>query len=317
MWQPVHPDRCQEEDQTPMITERFYHDGTIIFEEDSQASEAFIIKSGAIEVSKLFDTKRVVLATIGPGQVVGELGVLRSHSKRTAQARAKGRTEVLAIEKAYFDKMLENLDAVGRQILLALAARVEHTTQMKNFDRYDNALRSYHTLISTLCEGKDEGIEVESASRTFRRVLGVQRAELLEILQRMERVKLVELVPSVRPQFVKLAKHDNVDKVINQVTEDLGTDYFDFSLSSRDMMEFDLIAEEKGIDPDTLWKALVGGKIPREAIFLGRAIVEKTDLDAPAAEPDERGGRGRGGERERGRGGERERGRERDPRREP
>ena len=135
-----------------MITERFYHDGTIIFEEDSQASEAFIIKSGAIEVSKLFDTKRVVLATIGPGQVVGELGVLRSHSKRTAQARAKGRTEVLAIEKAYFDKMLENLDAVGRQILLALAARVEHTTQMKNFDRYDNALRSYHTLISTLCE---------------------------------------------------------------------------------------------------------------------------------------------------------------------
>ena len=102
----------------------------------------------------------------------------------------------------------------------------------------------------------------------------------------MERVKLVELVPSVRPQFVKLAKHDNVDKVINQVTEDLGTDYFDFSLSSRDMMEFDLIAEEKGVDPDTLWKALVGGKIPREAIFLGRAIVEKTDLNAPGAVPD-------------------------------
>ena len=74
-------------------------------------------------------------------------------------------------------------------------------------------------------------------------------------------------MPSVRPQFVKLAKHDNVDKVINQVTEDLGTDYFDFSLSSRDMMEFDLIAEEKA-STDTLWKALVGGKIRERLSFL-------------------------------------------------
>ena len=90
MWQPVDPARCQEEGQTPMITERFYHDGTIIFEEDSQASEAFIIKSGAIEVSKLFDTKRVVLATIGPGQVVGELGVFCGRVDRTV-GHARGR----------------------------------------------------------------------------------------------------------------------------------------------------------------------------------------------------------------------------------
>jgi CRP-like cAMP-binding protein len=291
-----------------MITERFFHDGTIIFEEDSQATEAFIIKSGAIEVSKLFDTKRVVLATIGPGQVVGELGVLRSHSKRTAQGRAKGRTEVLAIEQAYFDQMLENLDAVGRQILLALAARVEHTTQMKNFDRYDNPLRSYHTLIAALCAGKetDEGVDIEAASRSFRRVLGVQRLELREVLQRMERVKLIELIPSSsNPQTIKLTKHDNVDKVINQVTEDLGTDYFDFNLSSRDMMEFDLIAEEQGVTSDELWKAMVAGKVPREAIFLGRSIVEKADLSAPSPDAPKRG---------RGEGREKERGGERDPR---
>ena len=268
-----------------MITERFYHDGTIIFEEDSRATEAFIVKSGSIEVSKLFETKRVILATIGPGEVVGELGVLRQHSRRTAQAQARGPTEVVAIAKAYFDSMLDNLDSVGRQILLALAARVEHTTQMKNFDRYDNALRSYHTLIATLCKGEEDGdtVTIDAASRSFRRILGIQHAELLEILRRMERVQLVELLPQIRPKTVRLIKHERIDTVIKQVTDDLGSGYFDFSLSSRDLMEFALIAEEEGISRDELWRALEEGKIPRETIFLERSTVRKADLKRPAS----------------------------------
>jgi len=65
-------------------------------------------------------------------------------------------------------------------------------------------------------------------------------------------------------------------------------------------MEFDLIAEEKGVTSDELWKAMVAGKVPREAIFLGRSIVEKADLSEPTPEVSGRGGRGEGRERERG-----------------
>ena len=285
-----------------MITDRFYHDGTILFEEGSPASEAFIIKSGAVEVSKLFDNKRVVLATIGAGQIVGELGVLRSHHERTAKAQAKGATEVLAIPQEYFDGMLEKLDAVGRQILLALATRVETTTRMKNFDRYENPLRSFYTLLETMSVGNDTGLDIATVYRTFRRVLGFQREELREVLARMERVKLIELHPSNRqPERVLITKQENVDKVIDDVTENLGADYFDFCLSSRDLVEFQAASEELGIGGDALWQAVVGGTIPRDAVYLGRMALEKLrpNTQPAAAEPAGEGDRDRDRDRDR------------------
>jgi CRP-like cAMP-binding protein len=272
-----------------MIEEKFFHNGSIIVDEGSPACEAYIVKKGSIEITKLFDTKRVILATLGPGQIVGELGVLREHRNRTAQAQAKGLTEVLAIPKAFFDTMQEQLDPVGRQLLLALATRLERTTEMKNFDRYDNPLRSYQTLLGVLGDGKTDDLDITDVYRAFRRVLGIERPELREILGRMECVNLIELMPNRKaPQKVKLVKHAQVDKVINAVTEDRGMEYFDFNLSANEFVEFNTAAEEKGVAPEKLWEYCVAGKLPRDALFIARKSLNQVDFSlAPDEEPAE------------------------------
>jgi CRP/FNR family transcriptional regulator, cyclic AMP receptor protein len=67
-------------------------DGDVLFEQGSMPHELFVIEEGSVEV--LRDGERV--ATLGPGDVVGEMAVLRLE-RRWASVVATGKVRAVAL----------------------------------------------------------------------------------------------------------------------------------------------------------------------------------------------------------------------------
>ncbi len=94
-------------------------DGHVLTEQDTASREAFVIMSGGALVKR--NNRKV--AELGPGSIVGELGLL-DRGPRTATVVAQGETEVFVLAPREFAALLDDVPTINHKLLKALAARV-------------------------------------------------------------------------------------------------------------------------------------------------------------------------------------------------
>ena len=99
-----------------------------LFRQGDMADAAYIIIDGEAEV--IVETPRGPLrvATLGPNDVVGEIGII-CDVPRTATVRATARLTTLKITKDLFFGMISDFPTMAVEIMRVLAHRLEHTTQ--------------------------------------------------------------------------------------------------------------------------------------------------------------------------------------------
>lgn len=93
--------------------------GTVLAHEGVAGRDAFVILDGSVDVSIEGD----VLATLGKDEIVGELSLLL-HEPRQASVTAATEVRLLVIEPGRFDVLLEQVPAISRHLLVALARRL-------------------------------------------------------------------------------------------------------------------------------------------------------------------------------------------------
>ena len=74
-----------------------------LFEEGDHGECAYIIESGTVEVSLNKGGRKLVIATLGKGEVLGEMSII-DKLPRTATARALEPTKVTAIPLDYVEQ---------------------------------------------------------------------------------------------------------------------------------------------------------------------------------------------------------------------
>ena len=92
-----------------------YDDGDVIFKEGDIGVHFFIILRGEVEILK--EASGVVLASLGPGKVFGEMAVL-DNQPRSASAVASRRVDLLAVEGR---RLMEEYPHLSVKLLLNLA----------------------------------------------------------------------------------------------------------------------------------------------------------------------------------------------------
>jgi type IV pilus assembly protein PilZ len=102
--------------------EESYHDGQIIFQEGSPGDWIYVIISGAVEISKMVQGQKHVIAILKEGEVFGELGFV-GVTKRTATARAIGQTTVGIIDREFLEKEYNQLSGQFRSIVQVITLR--------------------------------------------------------------------------------------------------------------------------------------------------------------------------------------------------
>ncbi len=104
-------------------TKQTFNDGDVIFREGGSSDTAYEIVSGSVEIAKMGDDGNVLLATLGAGEMFGEMGVL-DQGERNATAKAVGPVTVNAIDRKDFIAGVEGNPDTALDIISNLADKL-------------------------------------------------------------------------------------------------------------------------------------------------------------------------------------------------
>ena len=90
-------EECGAEDLEP---------GAVLFSEGESGDAAYIVMSGHIDIVKRSGSREVLLNSLSPGDIFGEMALL-DDAPRMAGAKANGSTSVVRIHKAQVQNLLE------------------------------------------------------------------------------------------------------------------------------------------------------------------------------------------------------------------
>lgn len=108
---------------------KHFDPGEIVIEEGTVGTSAFIILSGTAEVIKKSGKREITMATLGKGQVFGEMGLIEDRP-RSASVRAVSNLKVTVIDREKFNELLRSKPSVLIPIMKILFERLRRTSTM-------------------------------------------------------------------------------------------------------------------------------------------------------------------------------------------
>ena len=102
--------------------------GDIIFDENEDGEQMYIIQEGSVKISKMIGGKEHILAILNKGEFFGEMAIV-SRMKRTAGATAVGDVQLLAFNREGFIQMIEKNARIGLNMIDKLCRRLDHANQ--------------------------------------------------------------------------------------------------------------------------------------------------------------------------------------------
>jgi CRP-like cAMP-binding protein len=103
--------------------------GKLLFRKGDIGHEMFIVLTGTIEIIDEYETKRKVLADLGPGEIFGEMAMF-DRRERSAHAFAKERSQVLVLSEEVLTRLLEK--KIPRRFLTNIIAVLCHRLRVTN-----------------------------------------------------------------------------------------------------------------------------------------------------------------------------------------
>jgi CRP-like cAMP-binding protein len=104
-----------------------FSDGKIISKEGTFGDWLYVVDEGAVEISRMVDEKKIVIAILKAGEILGEIAYI-SKGGRSATATAVGKTTVGIIDRNSFDHEFNVLSSDFQMILKTMASRLKTTT---------------------------------------------------------------------------------------------------------------------------------------------------------------------------------------------
>ncbi len=101
--------------------------GEVIFTENNYGDEMYIVRSGKVEISRMTEHGKQVLAIIGKGGFFGEMALLND-TPRTATATAVETTTLLTFSKEAVVARIKSNPAFALELLAGLSERLMYTT---------------------------------------------------------------------------------------------------------------------------------------------------------------------------------------------
>jgi CRP-like cAMP-binding protein len=97
--------------------EKKYPVGSTLFVEGMTGEVLYIIKSGKVDIGKKTEKGELVIASLGPGEFLGELSII-DEGKRSATARVVQDSELIVITKKCFHDILQGDPVITVKLLM-------------------------------------------------------------------------------------------------------------------------------------------------------------------------------------------------------
>jgi CRP/FNR family transcriptional regulator, cyclic AMP receptor protein len=158
-WPILSPLSEDEKRQVLLLARRRrFQRGEVVVHRDDPADTMHLVQSGSLAVRVLTPLGDVAtLAIVGPGGVVGEMGLIRPAGMRSATIQALAATETYSLNRETFDRLRRDHPAVDALLVEILADRVAEMTTRLMDALYTPAPRRVTSFIESLADRYSDG----------------------------------------------------------------------------------------------------------------------------------------------------------------
>jgi CRP/FNR family transcriptional regulator len=175
---------------------RTYEAGQVVFREGDQGDTCFVVKSGAIKISREHGGRTIALAELRVGDMFGELSMFGGEV-RSATAAALEDTAAIALLAGDVRRLLAGNPEIALKMLETMANRVRATNQrLANQSFQTVAGRVAGVLLQLVDARQSEGasasdVLVETTQADIAQLAGASRESASRFLATLERQGLV------------------------------------------------------------------------------------------------------------------------------
>jgi CRP/FNR family transcriptional regulator len=178
---------------------RSFPKGARVFHEGDRSDACYIVSSGEVRVTREHsDGRAITLATLGPGEIVGELAMLDGEV-RSASVEALSDLELLAIPAPDMRGLLERNASITAKLVIALTRRVRETNERISRQSFQTVPSRVAGVLSQLVSeegagaGAREGVTIRMNQADLAQLAGTSRESVSRFLAVLERAGVVRV----------------------------------------------------------------------------------------------------------------------------
>jgi len=133
--------------------------GETLFLENDPADCAYVIDSGSLEISVKRNGEKVIIATVGQGEILGEMAILMNE-RRSATATALEECVLQKINEEQFTRRILDMDPVMRMTIETVLNRLRRTLDM--LETSSGVPTNVYDLPSNFAPAALESLKLES-----------------------------------------------------------------------------------------------------------------------------------------------------------
>jgi len=177
---------------------RSFPKGARVFHEGDTSDACYVVREGEVRVTREHsDGRAIALATLGPGELVGELAMLDG-GVRSASVEALTDVELLAVSAADMRGLLERNADITTKLVVKLAERLRETNERISRQSFQTVPSRVAGVLSQLVNeqsaelGRD-GVTIRMNQVDLAQLAGTSRESVSRFLAVLERAGVVRV----------------------------------------------------------------------------------------------------------------------------
>ena len=177
---------------------RSFPKGARVFHEGDRSDACYVIRSGEVRVTREHsDGRAIALATLGTGELVGELAMLDGGA-RSASVEALTEVELLAVAATDMKGLLERNAQITAKLVVALTRRLRETNERISRQSFQTVPSRVAGVLSQLvaeenAEHGRDGVTIRMNQADLAQLAGTSRESVSRFLAVLERAGVVRV----------------------------------------------------------------------------------------------------------------------------
>lgn len=181
------------------VTKQRYKRGEVLVEQGQKSNALAILLTGRARVVSADSRGReVILATLGPGDYIGEMSII-DNEPHSATVRAEVQTDVLLLGRADFARCLSENASMSLVVMRGLVKRLRHADRkIESLALLDVYGRVAHALLEFAVQDvQGQWIIREKISRQdLAKMVGASREMVSRVMKDLEERAFIQTLPS-------------------------------------------------------------------------------------------------------------------------
>ena len=181
------------------VTKQRYKRGEVLVEQGQKSNALAILLTGRARVVSADSRGReVILATLGPGDYIGEMSII-DNEPHSATVRAEVQTDVLLLGRADFARCLAENASMSLVVMRGLVKRLRHADRkIESLALLDVYGRVAHALLDfAVADAQGQLLIKEKISRQdLAKMVGASREMVSRVMKDLEERGFIEALPN-------------------------------------------------------------------------------------------------------------------------